>query len=55
MALDSTLFWLICLMLTVNARADHFDYEGEDLKGTYDDVTTTDYGPALGVHMAPRV
>jgi hypothetical protein len=55
MALDSTLFWLICLMLTVNVRADHFGYEDEDLKGTYDDVTTTDYGPALGAHIAPRV
>ena len=55
MALDSTLFWLICLMLTINVRADHFGYEDEDVKGTYDDVTTTEYGPALGAHIAPRV
>lgn len=55
MALDATLFWLICLMLAVNARADHFGYEDEDGKGTYEDVTSADYGPALGGHITPKV
>lgn len=54
MALDSTLFWLICLMLTVNARADHFGFEEEDVKGAYEDVTS-EYGPALGAHITAKV
>jgi len=55
MALDSTLFWLICLMLTVNARADHFGFEEEDVKGAYEDVTSAEYGPALGAHITAKV
>jgi hypothetical protein len=55
MALDSTLLWLICLMLAINARADHFGYKEEDVKGNYEDVTSADYGPALGAHITPKV
>ncbi|KAG0567592.1 hypothetical protein KC19_7G146300 [Ceratodon purpureus] len=55
MALDSTLFWLICLMLTVNARADHFGYGEEDVRGNYEDVPSAEYGPALGAHITPKV
>ena len=55
MALDSTLFWLICLMLAINARADHFGYEEEDVKGIYEDVTSADYAPALSAHVTPKV
>lgn len=57
LALDSTLFWLICLMLTVNARADHFNsFEEEDLKGSYADVANAqEYAPALGAHATARV
>ncbi|KAJ7552028.1 hypothetical protein O6H91_06G039300 [Diphasiastrum complanatum] len=44
LALDTTLFWLICMMLVSNARADHFQ-EGEDENGYYgkvvEDTTTT--------------
>jgi len=57
LALDSTLFWLICLMLAVNARADHFDsFEEENLKGSYEDVgNANEYAPALGAHPNARV
>nr|XP_024386205.1 uncharacterized protein LOC112287455 [Physcomitrium patens]PNR46804.1 hypothetical protein PHYPA_013924 [Physcomitrium patens] len=55
MALDSTLFWLICLMLVVNARADHFGYEEEDVKGTYEGVTSADYVPPISTHITPKV
>ncbi|KAF3333626.1 hypothetical protein FCM35_KLT01317 [Carex littledalei] len=40
-ALDATLFWLVCQMLTLNARADYFD-EDEDAKGHYGQVYETD-------------
>ena len=55
LALDSTLFWLICVMLTLNARADHFGYDEEDMNGKYGDVTAADYSPALGSHITPKV
>lgn len=55
MALDSTLFWLICLMLAVNARADHFGYEEEDVKGVYEDVTASEYAPGMGAHITAKV
>lgn len=41
-ALDATLFWLVCQMLTLNVRADYFD-EDEDAKGHYGQVYGTDY------------
>uniref|UniRef100_A0A0C9S962 TSA: Wollemia nobilis Ref_Wollemi_Transcript_9076_1182 transcribed RNA sequence n=1 Tax=Wollemia nobilis TaxID=56998 RepID=A0A0C9S962_9CONI len=42
LCLDAALFWLICQMLTLNARAD-YEEEEEDLKGQYGQVTATDY------------
>ncbi|CAL9056913.1 uncharacterized protein LOC135677221 [Musa acuminata AAA Group] len=36
LALDAALFWLICQMLTLNARADYFDED--DPKGEYGQV-----------------
>nr|DAD46334.1 TPA_asm: hypothetical protein HUJ06_004564 [Nelumbo nucifera] len=41
LALDASLFWLICQMLTLNARADYL--EEEDPKGEYGQVLATDY------------
>lgn len=57
MALDSTLFWMICLMLAVNARADHFGYTQEDAKGVYEDVTgASEYAPGIGgQHLTAKV
>ncbi|KAG6766620.1 hypothetical protein POTOM_027788 [Populus tomentosa] len=43
MALDASLFWLVCLMLTTNAREDYFDEAGEEQKGEYGQVLITDY------------
>eukprot|EP00250_Pteridium_aquilinum_P009537 c18737_g1_i1 orf=136-732(+) len=34
LALDTTLFWLVCQMLTMNARADYLEAD-EDEKGSY--------------------
>ncbi|KAF8389515.1 hypothetical protein HHK36_026210 [Tetracentron sinense] len=42
LALDAALFWLICQMLTLNARADYL--EEEDPKGEYGQVLAADYG-----------
>ncbi|KAG0495954.1 hypothetical protein HPP92_000624 [Vanilla planifolia] len=41
LALDASLFWLVCQMLTLNARADYLD--DDDPKGTYGEVLTTNY------------
>ncbi|MCO5607689.1 hypothetical protein L7F22_061887 [Adiantum nelumboides] len=35
LALDTMLFWLVCQMLTMNARADYLELDEEDEKGTY--------------------
>lgn len=43
MALNASLFWLICLMLANNAREDYFDEEDENRKGEYGQIFTTDY------------
>ncbi|KAL3583359.1 hypothetical protein D5086_014420 [Populus alba] len=43
MALDASLFWLVCLMLTNNAREDYFDEAREEQKGEYGQVLITDY------------
>ncbi|KAJ4782417.1 keratin-associated protein (DUF1218) [Rhynchospora pubera] len=40
-ALDATLFWLVCQMLTLNVRADFLD-EDQDAKGHYGQVYGTD-------------
>lgn len=53
LALDTSLFWLICQMLTLNARADYED-DDEDLKGKYGQVMATDYTPGGG-HVQPTV
>lgn len=41
LALDAALFWLICMMLTDNARSDYLD--NDDPKGTYGQVLATEY------------
>lgn len=41
LSLDATLFWLVCQMLTLNARADYLDEN--DPKGEYGQVYATDY------------
>lgn len=53
LALDTSLFWLICQMLTLNARSD-YEYDDEDLKGKYGQVMATDY-TAGGAHVQPTV
>uniref|UniRef100_A0A1D1Y4L6 Beta-klotho n=1 Tax=Anthurium amnicola TaxID=1678845 RepID=A0A1D1Y4L6_9ARAE len=57
LALDAALFWLICQMLSLNARADYLDEEEEeDLKGEYGQVVTADYDTNNGPgHPNPRV
>ncbi|XP_068643283.1 uncharacterized protein [Aristolochia californica] len=40
-ALDAALFWLICIMLTNNAREDYLN--DDDPKGHYGEVVTTDF------------
>ncbi|XXG52344.1 hypothetical protein AAC387_Pa03g0711 [Persea americana] len=42
LALDASLFWLVCQMLTLNARADYL--EEDDPKGDYGQVLAADYG-----------
>lgn len=46
LALDASLFWLVCLMLTSNAREDYFDEAGEEQKREYGQVLITDYETA---------
>ncbi|XVF23371.1 hypothetical protein REPUB_Repub13aG0032600 [Reevesia pubescens] len=41
-SLDSTLFWLVALMLADNAREDHFDEVEKDSKADHDQVLTAD-------------
>lgn len=52
LALDATLFWLICLMLTVNARADYFDDEEEDSHGRYGKILIATECDARGASPA---
>ncbi|XP_077217574.1 uncharacterized protein LOC143851946 [Tasmannia lanceolata] len=40
LALDASLFWLVCQMLTLNARADYLE---DDHKDDYGQVIATDY------------
>ncbi|CAL9144590.1 unnamed protein product [Musa hybrid cultivar] len=44
LALDAALFWLVCQMLTLNARSDYLDED--DTKGEYIDVCTTEFDVA---------
>lgn len=53
LALDATLFFLISLMLTTNARSDYLDVDEEDNKGSYGEVTT--YPPPPGLRSPDRV
>ncbi|KAK1316167.1 hypothetical protein QJS10_CPA05g02488 [Acorus calamus] len=50
LALDASLFWLVSLMLTLNARADYL--EDDDPKGEYGEVLATDYD-LNGTHLPP--
>ncbi|XP_062024048.1 uncharacterized protein LOC133740146 [Rosa rugosa] len=44
-SLDSSLFWLVALMLADNAREDYFEESDKDVKGSgYTDVHGADYG-----------
>ncbi|CAK7339785.1 unnamed protein product [Dovyalis caffra] len=43
LALDASLFWLICLMLASNAREDYFGEAEDDQKGEYGQVLITEY------------
>lgn len=43
MALNASLFWLICVILADNARDDYFDEEDQNHKCEYGQVFTTDY------------
>lgn len=42
LSLDSSLFWLVALMLASNARDDFFD-EGDDNKDEYGKIPARDY------------
>ncbi|KAJ0979307.1 hypothetical protein J5N97_014781 [Dioscorea zingiberensis] len=53
LALDASLFWLVCQMLTQNVRADYFDED--DPKGEYGQVLATEYDATGAGHSAPRV
>ena len=46
LALDTTLFWLVCQMLTMNAREDHLSIYESDEKGSYGEVVSEEYGAA---------
>ena len=51
LVLDTSLFWLIFQMLTLNARADYELDDDEDLKGKYGQVMAIDYNPGGAVHV----
>lgn len=56
LALDASLFWLVCQMLTLNARADYLcEDEDDDPKGQYGQVLATDYDANGAGHAAPKV
>ncbi|KAK8919335.1 hypothetical protein KSP39_PZI021592 [Platanthera zijinensis] len=48
LALDASLFWLVCQMLTLNAREDYL--EEDDPKGTYGEVLVTEYDASTPAH-----
>ncbi|KAJ7298190.1 hypothetical protein O6H91_01G070300 [Diphasiastrum complanatum] len=57
LALDTTLFWLICMMLVVNSRSEHYaatELALENENGLYAQVNT-DYGPSMAGHFAAKV
>ncbi|CAL9119652.1 unnamed protein product [Musa textilis] len=53
LALDASLFWLVCQMLTLNARADYLDED--DPKGEYGQVYATEFDSNGAGHPAPKV
>ncbi|KAI5056754.1 hypothetical protein GOP47_0028572 [Adiantum capillus-veneris] len=50
LALDTMLFWLVCQMLTMNARADYLELDEEDEKGIYGHAP--DFAAAVPAHPA---
>ncbi|KAL6344675.1 hypothetical protein AAG906_002581 [Vitis piasezkii] len=48
LALDSSLFWLICLMLTGNVREDFFEEVDQDYRGDGQVIPFDDYAGAPG-------
>ncbi|GLJ12552.1 hypothetical protein SUGI_0193390 [Cryptomeria japonica] len=53
LALDAGLFWLICQMLTMNAREDYED--DEDTKGDYGKVSDVDYVSTADIPVNSKV
>lgn len=53
LALDAALFWLVCQMLTLNARADYL--QEEDSNGEYGRVYATALDANVAGHQAPKV
>ncbi|KAJ6845713.1 uncharacterized protein M6B38_286345 [Iris pallida] len=53
LALDASLFWLVCQMLTLNARADYLE-EDDDPKGAYGQVLATDFDANGAGNPAPK-
>ncbi len=47
LSLDSSLFWLVCLMLADNAREDYFDETGKDGVGEQGQVFIDDFNTPL--------
>lgn len=55
-SLDSCLFWLICLMLSDNAREDYFEEIEESQKGDRTQVISVDFDPlAPGIRESSGV
>ncbi|XP_074575501.1 uncharacterized protein LOC141831953 [Curcuma longa] len=42
LALDAAILWLVCLMLTMNVRSDHFEEDEEDKKREHGQVYATE-------------
>ncbi|KAG6506490.1 hypothetical protein ZIOFF_031814 [Zingiber officinale] len=51
LALDASLIWLVCQILTLNARADYL--EEDDSKGEYGQVYVTEMETNGAAHPAP--
>ncbi|KAL9226934.1 hypothetical protein vseg_002690 [Gypsophila vaccaria] len=54
-SLDSCLFWLICLMLTSNAREDYFEENEDAQKGGSDQVIDVSHPLGLEIPKQPAV
>ncbi|WOL01936.1 hypothetical protein Cni_G10655 [Canna indica] len=53
LALDASLFWLVCQILALNARADYLDEN--DAKGEYGQVYATQFGADGAPHPVAKV